>query len=73
MVCEQTCSCGNEMDKSMTFITQVNTDNIVMWETLRNNADLDYFKTLIMQEIWKTQNQHQEEFSAFSGVTRLCQ
>ena len=25
-----------------------------------NNADLDYFKTLILQETLKTQNQHQE-------------
>ena len=31
------------------------------------------FKTLILQETLKTQNQHQEEFCAFSEVTRLCQ
>ena len=36
-------------------------------------AGLDYFKTLILQEISKTQNQHQEEFCAFSGVIRLFQ
>ena len=32
-----------------------------MWETQHNNADLDCFKTLILQETLKTQNQHQEE------------
>ena len=35
-------------------ITQVNTDNIVMWKTQHNNADLEYFQTLILQEIPKT-------------------
>ena len=44
-----------------------------MWETQHNNADLDYFKTLILQETLKTQNQHQEGSCAFSEVTRLCQ
>ena len=34
---------------------KVNTDNIVLWETQHSNADLDYFKTLILQEISKTQ------------------
>ena len=51
----------------------MSTDNVVMWETQHNGAGLDYFKTLILQEISKTQNQHQEEFCAFSGVTRLSQ
>ena len=36
---------------SPTFIIQVNTHNIVMWETLQNNADWDCFKILILQEI----------------------
>ena len=58
---------------SLTFITHVNIDNDVMWETLHNSVGMDYFKTLILQEISKTQNQHQEEFCAFSGVTRSCQ
>ena len=44
-----------------------------MWETQHNNADLDCVKTLILQEISKTQNQHHEEFCAFSEVTRVCQ
>ena len=34
---------------SLTFITQVSTNNIVMWETLPNNADWDGFKTPILQ------------------------
>ena len=49
----------------------MNTGNIVIWETQHNNADKDYFKTLILQEISKTHNQHQEEFCAFSEVIRL--
>ena len=51
---------------------QVNTGDIVMWETQHNIADLDYFKTLILQETSKTHNQHHEEFCAYSGVTRCA-
>ena len=56
MVCEQT------LGASRTFVIQVNTSNIAMWETQHNNADMDSVKTLILQETLKTQNQHQEEF-----------
>ena len=38
-----------------------------MWETQHNTADWDCFKTLILQEILKTQNQHQEEFLCIFG------
>ena len=58
---------------SQTFITHVNTANIVTWATQHNNAGLDYFKTLILQETWKTRNQHQEELYTFSEVKRLFQ
>ena len=34
---------------SLTSITHVMTNNIVMWETLPNNADWDCFKTPILQ------------------------
>ena len=44
-----------------------------MWETQHNNADLDCFKTLILQETCKTQNQHQEGSCVFSEATRLFQ
>ena len=50
----------------------MSTDNIVVLETQYNIAGLDCFKTLNLQEILKTQNQDQEEFCAFSGVTRWC-
>ena len=50
---------------------QVNTSNIVMWETQHNNADLDCFKTLILQETLKTQNQHQENF-VFFRKSHVC-
>ena len=75
MVREQTCSCGNEMDKSwrQTFGTfdlfhSLHMRIIAMWEIQQNNADWDCFKCLTLQETLKTQRQHQEEFCAFSEV-----
>ena len=56
---------------SRTFITQVSTYNIVMWETLSSNADRDCFKTPILQEILRIQNLHHVEHCAFSEVIRL--
>ena len=53
---------------SLTFIILVITNNIVMWETLQNNADWDCFKTPILQEILRNQNLHQLEHCAFSEV-----
>ena len=47
------------IDWYLTFITHVNTNNIVMWETLQNNADWDCFKTPILQEILRIQNLRQ--------------
>ena len=41
---------------SLTSITHVFTNNIVMWEKLPNNADWDCFKTPILQEILRIQN-----------------
>ena len=40
---------------SRTFIIQMNTGNIVLWETQNNIADLDCSKTLVLQETLKTQ------------------
>ena len=37
----------------LTFITQVNTGNSVMWETQHNNADKVCFKTHILQETFE--------------------
>ena len=54
---------------SLTFTILVNTNNIVMWETLPNNADWDCFKTPILQEIYKTQNPLREERSVFGSHT----
>ena len=51
----------------LTSITHVNTNNIVMWETLQNNADWDCFKTPILQEMLRIQNLHQVELCAFFG------
>ena len=83
MVCKQAWSCHHEMDQSMwqTFsaFDLLHSSHkwlptiIVMRETQHNNADQDYFKTLILQEISKTQNQRRAESYAFSEATRSCQ
>ena len=51
----------------------MNTNSIVMWETLPNNADWDCFKTPILQEILRIQNLRQVEHCAFLEVIRLFQ
>ena len=48
-------------------------NNIVMWETLQNNADWDCFRTPILQEILRTRNLLQVEHCAFSEATRSFQ
>ena len=58
---------------SLTFIVHVNTNNIVMWETLPNNAGWDFFKTPILREILRIQNLHQVEHCAFWEVICLFQ
>ena len=55
------------------FTTDVNTNNIVMWVILPNNADWDCFKTLISREILKIRNPLLEEHCAFSEVIHLFQ
>ena len=51
----------------------MNTNNIVMWVILLNNADWDRFKTPILQEILKIRNQLPDEHCAFWEVIRLFQ
>ena len=58
---------------SYIFIIQVNTNNIVMWEILPNNADWDCFRTLTLREILKIQNPLLEEHYAFLEVIHLFQ
>ena len=53
------------------FIILVNTNNIVMWVILLNNADWDCFKTLTSREILKIQNPLLEEHYVFSVVTHF--
>ena len=50
----------------LTFIIHMNTNNIVMWLILQNNAGWHCFKTQIWQEIFRIQNLHQMEHCAFS-------
>ena len=58
---------------SLTFITHVNTNSIVMWVILQNNAGWDCFKTPILREILRTQNPLLEEHYAFLEVIHLFQ
>ena len=58
---------------SHTFIILVNTNNIVMWVILLNNADWDCSKTLTSREILKIQNPLQEEHDVFLVVIHLFQ
>ena len=44
-----------------------------MWETLPNNAEWDFSKTPILQEIMRIQNLRQVEHCAFSEAIRLFQ
>ena len=55
------------------FIISVNTNNIVMWVILPNNADWDCFKILTLREILKIQNPLLEEHCAFLEVIHLFQ
>ena len=45
----------------------MNTDNIVMWVILLNNADWDSLKTLTLREILKIRNPLLDEHCAFFG------
>ena len=47
----------------------MNTNNIVMWEILPNNAEWDRFKTPILREILKIQNPLLEEHCVFGSHT----
>ena len=53
---------------SPTFITQVSTNNIVMWGTLQNSADWDCFKSPILQKILRIRNLLQMEHCVFQNT-----
>ena len=57
------------IDWYLTFITHVNTNSIATWVILQSNADWDCFKTLILQEILRTQNPLLEEHCVFGSHT----
>ena len=64
-------ACDKRLNRLISkFIICVNTNNIVMWVILQNNADWDCFRTLILREILKIQNPLLEEHCAFLEVTR---
>ena len=66
-------ACDKRLNRliSYIFIILVNTNNIVMWVILPNNADWDCFKTLTSLEILKIQNPLLEEHCAFLEVIHL--
>ena len=64
-------ACDKRLNRFHIFITHVNTDNIVMWEILQNNADWDCFKILILREILRIPNSLLEEHCAFLEVINL--
>ena len=83
MVSEQTCTIDYEMDQSLWQTPESidilhsshmwNTNSIVMWVILQNNAGWDCFKTPILREILRTQNLLLVEHYAFLEVTHLFQ
>ena len=60
-------ACDKRLNRLISFIIHVNTNNIAMWVTLQNNADWDCFKTLILREILRIENPLLEEHFAFFG------
>ena len=82
VVCEQTCSCGREMEKSCDqrlahLISYIHhTSEYRQYcdeEAQHNSADLDCFRSDFRRRPGKTRNQHQEVSWCIFGVTRLCQ
>ena len=77
IVSKKACTINHKMDQKLSqndwidwfhiFIIHVNTNNIVMWVILPNNADWDCFKTLTSREILKIRNPLLEEHCAFFG------
>ena len=67
-------ACDKRLARLISYIvTQVNSNNMVMWETQHTNADWDYSKIQILPVTWKIRNQRRVESYAFSEVTRSCQ
>ena len=66
-------ACDKRLNRLISSIhhTCVNTNNIVMWVILLNNAGWDCFKTLTSREILKISNPLQEEHCAFLEVVHL--
>ena len=59
------------IDLFHTIIAHVNTDNVVMWVILLNNADWDCCKIPTLQEILRTENPLLEEHCTFLEVIHL--
>ena len=67
-------ACDKRLNRLISiFIIRVNTNSIVMWVILPNNADWDCFRTLTLREILKIRNPLLEEHCAFLEVIPLFQ
>ena len=67
-------ACDKRLARLISYIRhtfEFKSNNIVMWETLHNNASWVCFTTLTLPEILKTKNRPQEDFCAYLEVTRL--
>ena len=66
-------ACDKRLNRLISCIhhTRVNTNNIVMWVILQNNADWDCFKTLTSREILKIPNQFWRNTVHF-GKSHIC-
>ena len=60
-------ACDTRLARLISYI-----HHTVVWETQHNNADVDCFKILILQETLKTQNEHQVHVCAFQKPN-MCQ
>ena len=60
----------NSHKRILTFITQVNSNNVFMWETQHNNVDCDYFKILILPVTQNIRHQHRAESCIFGRHVR---
>ena len=67
-------ACDKRLSRLISYIHHTcDYKQYVMWETLPNNADWDFSKTPILQEILRTRHLLQMEHYAFSEVIRLFQ
>ena len=72
-VTKWTRACNKRLSRLISYYTtRVNLSNLVMWETLHNNADWDCFRTLSLLEILKTQNRPRVRNPVYLWKSHVC-